>query len=104
MEAKLLETLATTAPSAVAVIITVVLFLRSMKDRDLLLTSTLTALHSESEESRKACTQVIDENTKVLGQHIELGRELSSVLKEVSENVKTCQLVRQELNHRKGQV
>lgn len=89
----ILKSMATTAPSAVAVIATVILFLRAMKDRDALLRD----LHKEHEESRQASRKVIEENSRVMGQHLELGREVSEVLKEVSQNLQMCQYVREQL-------
>jgi hypothetical protein len=89
---KALETLVGTAPSAVAVIVVVVLFLKHLEARDIL----LRALHAEHEDSRKASRGVIEENTRILGEHLELSREVSEVLREVSENIKFCQLKRNE--------
>lgn len=88
---KALESLVGTAPGAVAIIIVVILFLKHMKERDTLLRD----LHAEHEESRQASRQVIEENSKIIGQHLELSRDLSIVLKEVSENMKVCQLMRE---------
>lgn len=89
----ILKSMANTAPSAVAVIVVVILFLRAMKDRDALLRD----LHKEHEESRQASRKVIEENSKVMGQHLELGREVSEVLKEVSQNLQMCQMVREQM-------
>lgn len=88
---KALESLVGTAPGAVAIIIVVILFLKHLRERDVLLRD----LHTEHEESRKASRQVIDENSKMIGQHLELSRELSLVLKQVSENMKMCQVIRE---------
>ena len=93
---KALETLVGTAPSAVAVIITVMAFLRHLKERDVFFRS----LHAEHEESRKASRDVIGANTQIMGQHLELGREVAAVLKEVSENMRTCQIVREQMNRK----
>lgn len=93
---KALETMVGTAPNAVAIIIVVVIFLRHLAERD----SLMRALHTEHEESRQASRKVIEENTRVIGEHIERGREISLVLKEVSANMKACQSVRETLNHK----
>ena len=90
METKAIETLIGTAPSAAASILVVVLFLKHLKDRDVFLRD----LHQEHERSREASRIVIAENTRVLGEHHELSREVSTILKEVSENIKYCQLKR----------
>lgn len=90
---KVIEGLAANSPAAVAIIVTVILFLRAMKDRD----SLLRELHTEHEESRKASRQIIEENSRVLGQHLELGREVSGVLKEVSQNLQMCQYIREQM-------
>lgn len=87
---KALEALVSTSPPAVACIIIVMVFLRHLKERD----SLLRDLHAEHESSRTASRLVIDENSKIIGQHLEMMREMSSILREVSENMKTCQLLR----------
>ncbi len=87
-----MESLVGTAPGAVAVIIVVILFLKHLALRDQLLRQ----LHEEHLTSRKASQCAIEENTKVLGQHLELSRELAQVLKEVADNIKGCQSMQQE--------
>jgi hypothetical protein len=92
---KVITELVSSSPAIVAIIIIIILFLRHLSSRDEL----LRALHTEHEESRRASRIVIEENTRVIGEHLELSREVAGTLKIVAENIKMCQLLRTEPTH-----
>jgi hypothetical protein len=94
---KILESLAGTAPSSVAVIIVVILFLKHLATRD----EVLKQLHLEHEEARKSSRAAIERNSEVIGSHLELSREISGVLKDVSMNMRSCAMIQNEIRERK---
>lgn len=91
---KILESLAANSPSTVAIIAVVILFLRHLAARDELLRE----LHRGHEESRKASRLVIEENTRMMGQYLEVSRELQQTLKEVNQGIRSCQGLREDIS------